>query len=110
LTIGKRVRVIISPDGVVRGIHGPVVDSLSRKLGRPSIHRATYVEPFSELSRDAMVRAIAKVPGLTASPVTWWVDLSPSGTFDVLGPFDTNTAALAAEEEWLLAHQIPVPK
>jgi hypothetical protein len=75
------MKLLVRPDGSVRAIYGEAID-LSI-LGRPTITRASLVEP----DRDGR----------------WTADLSPVGGL-VLGPFDRRTEALAAEEQWLGRH------
>jgi hypothetical protein len=75
------MRLRVAPDGTVRAIYGEAIDLAA--LGRPSIARASHVEP------DAEGR--------------WSADLTPVGG-PVLGPFRCRTEALAAEERWLAQH------
>jgi hypothetical protein len=52
------------------------------KIGTVDIRRASHVEPIAD------------------NPGKWGADLAPVGG-PFLGPFDTRTAALAAEVAWL---------
>ena len=72
------MQIIITPGGAVRAIYSEAIDLAA--LGRPTISRASHVEP------DQHGR--------------WWADMSPvSGP--TLGPFPNRTEALAAEHSWL---------
>jgi len=73
--------LIIENSGSVRCIYAEVVDL--HTLGKPSITRASHVEP------DSTGR--------------WIADLSPVGGIKI-GPFDKRTDALAAEVQWLRAN------
>ncbi len=73
--------LVIDPRGTIRAIYGEMIDL--HALGRPTIARASHVEPDDH--------------GL------WTADLSPvSGP--VLGPFALRSAALEAEHAWLERH------
>jgi hypothetical protein len=73
--------LVVGPQGTIRAIYGETLDF--RALGRPSVTRASRVEP------DAEGR--------------WSADLGPVGG-PVLGPFDLRSAALEAEVAWLGAN------
>jgi hypothetical protein len=73
--------LVVGPGGLIRAIYGEALDL--RALGRPSVTRASRVEP------DAEGR--------------WLADLGPVGG-PVLGPFDLRSDALAAEVAWLEAN------
>ena len=82
--------LIISPSGRVRFIYSDDLQPLIADLGGEATGgRASRVEP------DSAWR--------------WWVDMTPVGGGQ-LGPFDTREEALAAEVEWLRAHDLPVPE
>ena len=66
---------------MVRAIYQEEIDL--GVLGRPTITRASHVEP----DRDGR----------------WRADLTPVGG-PVLGPFDRRSEALEAEREWLERH------
>jgi hypothetical protein len=75
------MELLIEPSGHMRCIYCEVID-LSQ-LGRLTICRGSHVEPDSQ--------------------GRWLCDLSPvSGP--TLGPFDSRSAALAAEVAWLAEH------
>jgi hypothetical protein len=71
----------VTPDGLVRAIYNEAIDLA--ELGRPTIARASHVEP-DEHGR-------------------WYADLRPVGG-PVLGPFDRRSEALEAERDWLERH------
>ena len=75
--------LVIDPAGQVRCLYGEAIPLAS--LGEVSLRRASHVEP------DDQGR--------------WRADLAPVGG-PVLGPYDRRSAALAAEEQWLLAHRL----
>lgn len=75
------MNLLITPEGIVRCVYGETVDLCS--LGPLSIRRASHVEP--------------DVDG------HWLADLSPVDG-PVLGPFDSRSAALDAEQQWLVAN------
>ncbi len=80
------MHLVVAPDGTARAIYGEIIDLAA--LGRPTIARASHVEP------DAEGR--------------WLADLRPvSGP--VLGPFDRRSEALEAEVAWLEAHWLTPP-
>ena len=72
------MQLVIDPSGGVRCIYDELLPLA--ELGRLSIQRGSHVEPD-----DAG---------------QWTADLSPVGG-PLLGPFETRSAALDAEREWL---------
>jgi hypothetical protein len=72
--------VWIQPDGVVRFVYDDALCGLMA-LGRPTIRRASRVEPTPDGQ--------------------WTADLGPMQG-PVLGPFETRGAALEAEGAWLV--------
>ncbi len=75
------MKLLVKPDGTVRAIYDEAIDL--GVLGRPTITRASHVEP----SREGC----------------WTADLTPVGG-PVLGPFDRRSEALEAEHDWLERH------
>ena len=75
------MQLVIEPDGSLRAIYGEQIDL--HALGRPTITRASHVEP------DPHGR--------------WFADLSPVAG-PTLGPFERRSQALAAEISWLEAN------
>jgi hypothetical protein len=75
------MELIISSNGTTTCIYDEILDLST--LGRPSIHRASHVEP-DERGR-------------------WWADLEPV-IGPRLGPYTRRSEALAAEREWLEHH------
>jgi hypothetical protein len=75
------MKLLVKPDGTVRAIYDEAIDLAV--LGRPTIIRASHVEPSQE--------------------GRWTADLSPVGG-PVLGPFGRRGEALEAEHDWLERH------
>ena len=75
------MELLITSGGGIRCVYSEEVNL--QELGRLSIQRGSHVEPTSDGQ--------------------WTADLSPVNG-PVLGPFTTRTAALSAEEAWLLEH------
>jgi hypothetical protein len=75
------MRLVVAPGGLVRAIYSEEFDLAT--LGRPTIARASHVEPDGE--------------------GRWHADLRPL-LGPVLGPFGRRTDALAAEVAWLEEH------
>ena len=75
------MELLITSGGGIRCVYSEELNL--QELGRLSIQRGSHVEPTSEGQ--------------------WTADLSPVNG-PVLGPFTTRTAALQAEEVWLLEH------
>lgn len=126
-------QIIIPRDGIatgaqkVRAIYSPLTANLLGVLGETDMRRASHVEPGAELSDAAIAWLLQHEVGKedvhhhaskqcwrvwvhngTRRLVdTWWADLLPVDG-PVLGPFDTNTEALAAEVVWLKEHNIPI--
>ena len=73
------MELLITSGGGIRCVYSEELNL--QELGRLSIQRGSHVEPTSEGQ--------------------WTADLSPVNG-PVLGPFTTRTAALSAEEAWLL--------
>jgi hypothetical protein len=73
--------LVIAPDGSVRAVYDERIDL--RTLGRPTIVRASHVEPDSQ--------------------GRWLADLGPVGG-PWLGPFGHRSEALVAERAWLETH------
>ena len=76
------MRLYIRPDGTTQFIYDETLDLSG--LGEPDIRRASHVEP-APLDKGK-----------------WIADLAPVGG-PLLGPFDTRSQALAAEDDWLTA-------
>ena len=75
------MKLLVQPDGTVRAIYCETIELGA--LGRPTIMRASHVEP------DEQGR--------------WLADLTPV-CGPVLGPFDHRSEALEAEHRWLECH------
>ncbi len=82
----EMMQLVIQPDGAARAIYCEEIDL--RSLGRPTIVRASHVEP------DAEGR--------------WFADLGPVHG-PVLGPFGSRSEALKAEMSWLEVHWLVRP-
>ena len=80
------MKLLVRPDGTVRAIYDEAIDLAV--LGRPTIARASHVEPDGE--------------------GRWLADLEPVGG-PVLGPFGRRSEALDAEIAWLEAHWLTPP-
>ena len=80
------MHLVIAPDGTARAIYSEVIDLAA--LGRPTIARASHVEPV----RDGR----------------WHADLRPM-LGPVLGPFGRRSEALEAEVAWLEANWLTPP-
>jgi hypothetical protein len=100
--VSKKI-ITVRTDGTMQFVYDDGLRGLL-KHGLASVTRASHVEPWGGLSEDAVtwlkeLRDVAFKPG--ESPAgDWWADLLPSGG-DVLGPFGSRHAALAAEVDWL---------
>ena len=81
------MELIIEGSGNVRCVYGETIDL--HCLGKPTITRASHVEP------DNTGR--------------WIADLTPVAG-PKLGPFDKRTDALAAEVQWLRDHWLAKAK
>lgn len=75
------MQLVVTTSGVVRCLYTEVIDLAD--LGRPTIRRASHVEP------DATGR--------------WFADLRPVQG-PVLGPFERRSEALDAEQAWIEVH------
>lgn len=75
------MQLIVMPGGEIHCIYGENIDL--PQLGSLAIRRGSHVEPDS----------VGK----------WLADLGPVNG-PVLGPFASRSQALAAEEDWLVAH------
>ena len=75
------MQLLIKPDGAVRCLYDEAIDL--HALGRLVIARGSHVEP------DRHGR--------------WFADLAPVGG-PCLGPFQSRSQALEAENRWLEAH------
>ncbi len=75
------MELLIAPTGGIRCVYSEELNL--PELGRLSIQRGSHVEPTTDGQ--------------------WTADLSPVNG-PLLGPFTTRTAALKAEEAWLLEH------
>ena len=80
------MKLLVKPDGTVKTIYDETLDL--GVLGRPTIMRASHVEP----GQDGH----------------WRADLTPVGG-PVLGPYDRRSAALEAERRWLEGHWLIDP-
>jgi hypothetical protein len=74
----------VQPDGTAAAIYDDRLLPVLSGLGRPTIRRASHVEPVVE-------------DGFT---IGWQADLAPVGG-PVLGPFASRREALEAELSWL---------
>lgn len=75
--------ITIESDGSMRFIHDDRLQELLKE-GPASIRRASHVEP------DGLV---------------WQADMAPVGG-PLLGPYETRSAALDAEVDWLQRHHL----
>lgn len=74
------MNIYVRPNGSAQCLYS---DSIKlTNLGEVDIKRASHVEPDDD------------------KPGTWYIDLAPVGGPRVAG-FESRTAALAAEEQWL---------
>jgi hypothetical protein len=80
------MEMVINPEGDVRCVYGEAIPL--QQLGNVSIRRGSHVEPTAGGG--------------------WSADLSPVGG-PLLGPFETRSAALAAEVAWLTSHWLVRP-
>ena len=80
------MHLVVAPDGTVKAIFAEAIDLAA--LGRPTIARASHVEPNAE--------------------GRWLSDLRPVGG-PVLGPFARRSEALEAEVAWLEAKWLTAP-
>lgn len=78
------MQLVIAPDGSIRCIYGEAINLAG--LGSLAITRGSHVEP-NNLGQ-------------------WCADLAPAGG-PTLGPFETRSQALAAEQTWLEANWLP---
>lgn len=102
--------VIISARGELRALYSPQIEKLAAAIhGDVRVRRASFVDPSADLREAAWEYLLQHRPEIveTASAQTgWFVDLLPVHG-PVLGPFETRDAALTAERDWLLSHDIP---
>jgi hypothetical protein len=77
------MQLLIQHDGTLRCLYDETIDL--HTLGSVHISRASYVEP------DAHGQ--------------WFADLAPVAG-PQLGPFESRSQALNAEQQWLLAHRL----
>jgi hypothetical protein len=75
------MQLVIDTQGEIRCLYEEALDL--RMLGKPTIARASHVEPDSD--------------------GCWWADLSPVAG-PRLGPFPRRSVALACEHDWLEKH------
>ncbi len=80
------MEILIRPTGDVVTVYSEIFDL--NVLGRPSIRRASHVEP------DDAGR--------------WWADLAAAAG-PRLGPFEKRSHALVAEQRWLDEHLQDLP-
>jgi len=81
------MELLIHSSGKIRCLYGEEIDLAA--LGRLRIERGSHVEPTWD--------------------GRWTADLGPVGG-PVLGPYEVRSEALAAEQEWLLAHWLTAEK
>lgn len=84
---GREHRFVFDASGV-RCIYDDALAPLLASLGETTTRRASHVEPDPRGG--------------------WQADMSPVGG-PILRGFPLRSEALAAEREWLLAHDIPLP-
>lgn len=82
----KEMQVVISKDKI-RFVYSDDLLGLTQQ-GKPTIKRASHVEPHEE---------------------GWKADLRPVNG-PVLGPFQKRSEALAEEVKWLKENRVPVPE
>lgn len=82
---------------------GKATDEHGLRRFFPAIPADFFDQPFAHPNVPQELRQILDdmLPGV------WWADMTPVAPL-VLGPFPTNTAALAAEVAWLEQHHFPV--
>lgn len=82
----------------LRPRHFPDMQITVRHSGKST----SYIAEHAKFWRDVRTQLQSRFPD------AWWADMAPSCPGGlVLGPFTTNTEALAAERAWLLDHDIP---
>ena len=107
----EEIVVVIEPDGCSRHLVSNVATFAD--LGEPvSIARASHVETWSSLTAEAICGI--KIDETYADwwgrrRLLWWTDMLPCNG-PVLGPFETQAAALAAEIQWLNDNNLPPPE
>ena len=105
--------LVISPEGCCRCLVGDVLaERYGEALGEiASVSRNSHVETWSSLSESArqwiIDQSIMDPAHSSFNACLWWADMSPVGG-PVLGPFCSHGAALQAEREWLILHDLPV--
>ena len=80
------MHLVVAPDGTVKAVFAETIDLAA--LGRPTISRASHVEPDDD--------------------GRWLADLRPVAG-PVLGPFTRRSEALDAEVAWLEANWLVPP-
>lgn len=82
---------------------GKATDQHGLRRFFPALPADFFDQPFSHPSTLIELRRTLDemLPGV------WWADMTPVAPL-VLGPFNTNTEALAAEVAWLEQHHYPV--
>ena len=81
MSVPTEMELVVDAGGNVRCIYDDELDL--REIGRLQITRASHVEPDAE--------------------GYWWADMGPVNG-PVLGPHGSRSAALRAEQAWLITH------
>ena len=99
--------ITIKRDGTVKHIYDDKLQGIAEQ-GKSTIARASHVEPWGELSMNAVEWLYKNRPIFMDKHAKdtcggWWSDLLVSGG-PVLGPFPTRAEALQAEVDWINAN------
>jgi hypothetical protein len=78
---------LISPKGDVSFVHDDAFASLINADPKAKIHRLSHVEPGDPTKGQDCRK--------------WYVDFSPSGLPDILGPYDERAVALIEEKAFV---------
>lgn len=91
--------LVFGRDGTVTAIHNDSLQPIVAAVGRPTLRRASNVEPLECLSPDALAIVTTEYPDLAVHG-SWWADLRPSGG-KIEGPFKGRQPAIDFEIDWL---------
>lgn len=99
------MKLSIDKTGHITTIYSPESAKLLKAVGDITIRRASFVESGSSLSSEAVAVLMYQGRWCEDALTQWWADMQPAFRTThpdlILGPFESNVAAIAAEVEFI---------
>jgi hypothetical protein len=100
-----KTAIYIRPDGSIFHIYDDDMALVAKGLCKEKARRASHVELFCDLRPNSQWYVTMFVDPDAEEKNEWWVDLMPSGSKKVYGPFERYDEAIEFEVEWLIKNR-----